>query len=154
MRVVAMTLVVALLVGCAGCDGGGPASHADFVGDSARICRTANTRFARIRIAPVTATGADATLARIVAVGTAALSDLRRVEVPKTEERAVDAWLGALEQTLDEIAYARSLLHGDEIVRAVGALARAEVLTRRARVLGRDLGVARACAVPRVLPAD
>jgi hypothetical protein len=153
VRVAAVALVGVMLSGLAGC-GGGTLSRAGFEHDSERICRDANARFARIRVASPTASGAEAALASVVAIGTAALGDLRTLKPPKGSGSRVDAWLGALEQALDEVRYARSLLHDEEIVRGLAALARADVLARRARVLGHDLGVARTCDVPRLVPGD
>ena len=151
MRVTSLTLVAALVVTLAGC-GGGRRSHADFVHDAEDICHEANARFARVEIVRPSAAGAEAALEKIVEIGAVAIHDLRRVKPPKGDEAHVSAWLGALEQALDELDYARTLLRDAEIVRAVGAVARADVLTRRAEVLARRVGVARVCAVPQLLP--
>ena len=153
MRVVAVVVAGALVVGLAGC-GGSPESRTAFVHDSERICRRANVRFARVHVVSPTAREAEHALGIIVGIGRAAVDDLRKLKPPKTSSEQAGAWLGLLEQALDEVVYAQTLLHGDEIVRAAAALARADVLTRRARALGRDLGVARACEVPRLLPDD
>ncbi|HEY8215596.1 MAG TPA: hypothetical protein VIH82_00580 [Acidimicrobiia bacterium] len=153
MRAVTVVLVTATLVALAGC-GGGRRSHGDFVRDAGDICREANRRFDRVTIVRPSAAHAEAALAEIVEIGAVAVHDLRRVKPPKGDETDVSAWLGAFEQALDELDYARSLLHDDEIVRALGAIARADVLTRRARVLGRRIGVARVCVVPQLLPGD
>jgi hypothetical protein len=146
-----LTLVAALVVTLAGC-GGGRRSHTGFVHDAEEICHEANGRFARVEIVRPSAAGAEAALEKIVEIGAVAIHDLRRVKPPKGDEADVSEWLGALEQALDELDYARTLLRDAEIVRAVGAIARADVLTRRAEVLARRVGVARVCAVPQLLP--
>jgi hypothetical protein len=151
MRVAALAVVGVTLLGLAACDGGRP-SHTDFVHEAGQICHDANRRFARVRIVRPSAAHAQAALADIVAIGAVAIRDLRRVKPPKGDEARVSVWLDAFEQALDEVDYARSLLRDEEIVRAVGAIARADVLTRRAQELGRDLGVAGVCDVPRLLP--
>jgi hypothetical protein len=153
MRVIALTIaVVTLLVGVAGC--GGRRSHSDFVHDAGDICHDANARFAQVDVVRPSAAHAATALAEIVEIGAVAIHDLRRVKPPKGDEAEVSEWLGALEQALDEVDYARTLLEQDEIVRAIGAITRADVLTRRARVLAQRVGVARACTVPQLLPGD
>lgn len=145
-RAVAATVVLTL-VAC-----GGGRSHRGFVVEAADICREANARFARIRIVPPTAERADAALGDIIEIGALALQDLRRVKPPKDDQAEASEWLGALEQALDEVAYARTLLRDGEFLLAVGAIERADVLTRRSRVLARALGLDRVCAVPELLP--
>jgi hypothetical protein len=139
--------VVLTLVAC-----GGGRTHRGFVDEAADICRQANTRFAGIEIVRPSAAEADAALGDIIEIGALALQDLRRVKPPKGDQAAVNAWLGALEQALDEVAYARTLLRDDETLLAFGAIQRADVLTRRARVLARALGLERVCEVPQLLP--
>jgi hypothetical protein len=151
MRVAGVTLVAMIIVAGAAC-GGGPTTHTDFVRDAGHICRDANRRFARVDIVNPSAVGAEAALADIGEIGGVAIGDLRNVKPPKGDAAEVSAWLGALEQALDEVEYARELLRDDEIVRALAAIDRADVLTRRARHLGRAIGVARVCDVPELLP--
>jgi len=152
MRAAVVALVSLTVVGLAGCGGGGGPSHRDFVQDAGSICQEANQRFARVEIVSPTATRAEAALGDIVEIGAIALRDLRRVKPPKGDASEAAAWLAALEQALDEVDYARTLLRDGDVVRAVAAIARADVLTRRARKLARATGVARVCQVPELLP--
>jgi hypothetical protein len=147
---VPVVLVATVALTLVACGGGG--SHRGFVDQAADICRQANARFASIEIVRPTAADADAALGDIIEIGALALQDLRRLKPPKGDVAEVDAWLSALEQALDEVAYARTLLRDNEILLAVDAIERADVLTRRARVLPRALGLERACAVPELLP--
>jgi hypothetical protein len=149
---VTLALVTTLALTLGACGGGG--SHRGFVDEASDICRQANTRFASIEIVRPTAAPADAALGDIIEIGALALQDLRRVKPPKGDQAEVNSWLGALEQALDEVAYARTLLRDEKILLAVGAIERADVLTRRARVLARTLGLARVCAVPELLPDE
>lgn len=153
LRLTTVTLTGLLLVSVAGCGGGAP-SRSRFARDAGRICREANERFARVDVVGPDAAGADAALGDIVEIGGLAIRDLRRVKPPNRDQSGVEAWLGALEQALDEVTYARMLVLDDEIVGALAAIARADILTRRARELARAVGVARVCAVPELLPGD
>ena len=150
LRFVALPLVVALAVALSACGGG--KSHADFVRDTSRICRETNRRFARVEVERPSEAHARAALSEIVGIGAEALRELRRVKPPKSAQADVDAWLGVLEQALDEVDYARTLLHGGDVTRAVSAIARADVLAGRAERLAADIGIGRACRVPRLLP--
>jgi hypothetical protein len=136
-------------VGC-----GGGRTHRTYLHEAADVCREANARFAGIEVVSPSAAQADAALGDIIEIGALALQDLRRVKPPKADQAEVNAWLGALEQALDEVSYARALLRDDEVLLALGAIERADVLTRRARVLARALGLDRVCAVPELLPGD
>ena len=144
---VALTLVA--------CGGGG--SHRGYVHEAADICRRANARFASIEIVRPTGAQADAALGDIIEIGALALQDLRRIKPPKDDQAARrTSWLGALEQALDEVAlHPRTLLRDGEVLQALDAIERADVLTRRSRVLARALGLERVCrgaraAAPRV----
>jgi hypothetical protein len=144
--------VVVLALVASACGGGGRRSHGEFVHAAGRICREANDRFAEVDIVRPTADRAAAALTEVLEVGAAAMRDLRRVKPPKGDEREVAAWLGALEQALDEVQYARLLVRRHHVVRAVAAIARADVLTHRAEHLAARVGVDRVCEVPRLLP--
>lgn len=146
----ALLLPVALTVALSGCGGG--RSHADFRRDTSRICRETNDRFARVQVERPNAARAQATLSEIVGIGAEALRELRRIKPPKRARADVDSWLGVLEQALDEVDYARTLLHDGDVTRAVSALARADVLAGRAEHLAARVGIGRACRVPKLLP--
>jgi hypothetical protein len=150
VRTAAALLAVACAIALSGCGGG--TSHADFVRDTNRICRETNDRFARVEVERPSAAHAQAALSEIVGIGAEALRELRRVKPPKSARADVDAWLGVLEQALDEVDYARTLLHGGDVTRAVSAIARADVLAGRAERLAATVGVDRACRVPKLLP--
>ena len=146
----ALVATVALtLVAC-----GGGRTHRGFVDEAADICRQANARFAGIDVVRPSAAQADAALGDIIEIGALALQDLRRVKPPKGDQTAVNAWLGTLEQALDEVAY-----------RANAAARRRDPARRRrhrtgrradatARVLARALGLERVCEVPELLPGQ
>ena len=147
---VALLLPVAFTVGLSACGGG--RSHADFVRDTSRICRETNDRFGRVEVERPNDAHAHAALSEIVGIGAEALRELRRVKPPKSAQADVDSWLGVLEQALDEVDYARTLLRGGDVTRAVSAIARADVLSGRAERLATRVGLGRACRVPKLLP--
>jgi hypothetical protein len=149
-RSAAALLLVAFTVGLTACSGG--RSRADFVRDSSRICRETNDRFARVEVERPSEAHAQAALSEIVGIGAEALRELRRVKPPKSAQADVDSWLGVLEQALDEVDYARTLLGGGDVTRAVSAIARADVLAGRAERLAARVGIGRACHVPKLLP--
>jgi hypothetical protein len=149
-RFVALPLVVALAVAPSACGGG--KSRADFVRDTSRICRETNDRFARVKVERPSEAHARAALSEIVGIGAEALRELRRVKPPRSAQADVDSWLGLLEQALDEVDYARALLRGGDVTRAVSAIARADVLATRAERIAGDIGIGRACRVPKLLP--
>jgi DUF1009 family protein len=122
------------------------------VGDAGRICAEANHRFAQVEILQPSAERAEVALTEVVEIGAAALRDLRRVKPPKGDEADVSAWLATLEQALDEVDYARALLRAGDVVLAIAAVERADLLTARARTLARSFGVERVCRVPELIP--
>jgi hypothetical protein len=146
----ALLVVVAVAAAC----GGGPRNRADFVHDASRICRKANALFARVDVEPPTERRAQRALTEVVEIGGEALGDLRRVKPPKAAQSSVDAWLGLLEQALDEVKYATALLQAHDVTRAVSAIARADVLTARATRVATDVGIGHACRVPKLLPGQ
>lgn len=121
------------------------------MGEAGRICAQANRRFAQVELVEPSADRAEVALTEVVEIGAAALRDLRRVKPTKGDEADVSAWLGTLEQALDEVDYARALLRAGDVVLAIAAIERADVLTARARALARSFGVERACRVPELI---
>jgi len=148
---VALFLAFAVAVSLPAC-GGGVRSHADFVRDTSRICKETNDRFARVDVERPNQARAQAALTEIVSIGAEALRELHRVKPPKRAQADVDSWLGLLEQALDEVDYARTLLQGGDVTRAVSAIARADVLAARAERLAAIIGIGHACRVPKLLP--
>jgi hypothetical protein len=144
-------LAVIGAIGAAGC-GGERSSHDAFVDDAGRICRAANAHFSEIEIMRPTADRAIAALESVMAIGADALADLSELEPPTNQQVEVSAWLGTLEQALDEVAYMHELLAQDRVGQAVAAAARADLLTKRAQTLARQVGLDRVCRVPRILP--
>ncbi len=139
-------------IGGAGC-GGGRSTHSGFVEDAAGICRAANRQFEELEIVRPTAAGAVAVLESVTAIGGEALGDLRELKPPTKSQEEVGAWLGLLEQALDEVQYTRDLLADDRVGQALEAALRADQLTRRARTVARRVGLDRVCRVPRLVPA-
>jgi len=152
VRPVAGALAVLVALGLAGCGDGGLTSHGAFVHDAARICRTANASFTEIDVVRLNAERAVAVLEQVLTIGDDALDDLRALKPPTDAQRDVEAWLGLLDQALDEVGYARDRLVDDQLTRALDAAVRADLLTRRAQTLAREVGLDRVCRVPRLLP--
>jgi hypothetical protein len=140
-------LTITLVSGC----GGGRESHASFARDAGAICRHANARYRRVHRVRPTSASAGRVLGHLVEIGTGALGELRKLKPPRASEASVAAWLDAFEQALDEAAYARSLILHDDALRALGALARVDVLTARVHALGSDLSIAHPCVIPHLL---
>jgi hypothetical protein len=148
--VVAVVALVA--IGLAACGGGGRSTHEAFVSDAARICRGANDEFSRIDVVDPTVQGAAKALESVIATGTDALSRLHDLKPPNADQESVGAWLGTLEQALDEVAYIHELLGQNKVGLALEAATRADMLTKRAQTLARDVGLDRVCRVPRLIP--
>jgi hypothetical protein len=144
-------LAALVAIGAVGC-GGGRSSHDAFVDDAARICRAANADFSEIETMRPTAERAIVALESVMAIGADALADLSDLKPPTADQVDVNAWLGTLEQALDEVAYIHGLLAQDRVGEALEAAARADMLTKRAQTLARQVGLDRACRVPRILP--
>lgn len=153
MRAVVAAFAALVAIGLVGCGGGGRASHGDFVDDAARICRTANQRFSDIEVVDPTAAGAAKAFESVIETGAQALGELRDLKPPTDDQAAVGAWLGTLEQALDEVGYIRELLADGRVGLALEAAVRADLLTKRAQTLARRVGLDRACRVPRLIPA-
>jgi hypothetical protein len=151
VRAVVAAFFALVVIGLAGC-GGGSRSHDGFVDDAARICRTANQRFSDIDVVDPTAVGAAEALESVIQTGTQALAELRELKPPTGDQAAVGAWLGTLEQALDEVGYTQELLADDRIGLALEAAVRADLLTKRAQTLARRVGLDRVCRVPRLIP--
>jgi hypothetical protein len=152
VRAVFGTLAALVAIGLAGCGGGGRSSHGTFVDDAASICRSANMKFAEIDIARPNAARAAAALESVVTIGSDALLSLRELKPPVKDQTDVSAWLGTLEQALDEVQYMRDLLAQDRVGQAIDAALRADLLTTRAGTLARKVGLDRVCRVPRLIP--
>lgn len=151
MRAIVGALFALTALGCVGC-GAGPSTHRTFVQEAAHVCRDANRDFSDIEISRPDAGLAAAALERVVEIGSGALERLRDLKPPEKDQRGVQAWLSTLEQALDQVSYARELLTGGRIDLAIDAAQRADLLTGRARVLARRIGVDRVCRVPRLIP--
>jgi hypothetical protein len=152
VRPVVAALAALVATGLVACGGGSPSTHDAFVSDAARICHHANERFADVTIVAPTAENAATALDEVIATGTGALRDLRALKPPPADQEAVGAWLGALDQALDEVGYTQDLLRQRRIGLALEAAVRADRLTRRAQTLARDVGLDRVCRVPRLIP--
>ena len=151
MRAIVGALFALTALGCVGC-GADPSSHHGFVHEAALVCRQANRELSEIEISRPDARLAAAALERVVEIGSGALERLHDLKPPDKDAQNVQAWLGTLEQALDQLSYARELLTGGRIDLAIDAAQRADRLTGRARVLARRIGVDRVCHVPRLIP--
>lgn len=152
MRAVFGALAALVAIGLAGCGDGGRSTHGIFVDDAASICRAANAKFAEIDLVRPNLTRAAQALESVVTIGGDALLELRELKPPVNDQRDVGAWLGTLEQALNEVEYTRELLGAGRIGQALDAAVRADLLTRRAQTLARRIGLDRACRVPRLIP--
>jgi hypothetical protein len=152
VRAVVGALAALVAIGLAGCGDGGRSTHGTFVDDAASICRSANVRFAEIDIVRPNAARAAEALESVVSIGSEALLDLRELKPPVKDQADVSAWLGTLEQALDEVVYIRDLLGEDRFGEALDAAVRADLLTERALTLARKVGLDRVCRVPRIIP--
>jgi hypothetical protein len=152
VRAVVGVVVALVVIGLTGCGGGGRTTHEQFVHEAARICRGVNAKFREIDSVDPTAARAAAVLEEVLAIGGDALVDLRELKPPTKDQTDVGAWLGTLEQALDEVGYIRALLAEGRIGEALDAAVRADLLTKRAQTLARAVGLDRVCRVPRLIP--
>jgi hypothetical protein len=144
--VAALVLTGALLASACG-DGGRP-DHAAYTHEVGHVCRRANVALGEVELRKLSGPKAANAVDELVAIGRAALDDLRSTKPPKADEAEVDEWLAALEQVLDEGEYAGTLLRGGNRAAALEAARRASILATRAHALARTFGVPDACRVP------
>lgn len=150
----AVALLVAGVLLVAACGGGGRLDHGGYTREVGRICRRANVQLRKVELRRLDGREAAVAVDDLVRIGRDALDELRATKPPKADARKVDEWLGALEQVLDEGAYASAMLRSDEPSAAFQAAARASILAKRTYGLGRAFGVPDACRVPSLVEPD
>jgi hypothetical protein len=145
-RVVGVVLAVALLAGA--CGGGDRLDHREYTKEVGRICHRANVELRRVELHRLDRPAAADAVDELVRIGRHALGELRSLKPSKADGAKADEWIAALEQVLDEDAYASTLLRSDHPLAAFQSAARAGVLANRAHELARTFGVPDACRVP------
>gem|GEM_PF-3125832 len=145
-RVVGVLLAGALLAGA--CGGDGRLDHREYTREVGRICRRANVELNRVELRRLDGPAAADAVDELVRIGRRTLDELRSAKPSKADGAKADEWLAALEQVLDEDAYASTLLRLDHPLAAFQSAARASILAKRAHELARTFGVPDACRVP------
>jgi hypothetical protein len=146
----------AVLLGAAAvltaCGGGSRLTRAEFAHEASEICSSSNRHVSTRSVPSFTEPRfAAKVLAKLAEHDRRTVDALLELKGPKRDVATTEAWIGILDQVVDELDFALAALrHGDEST-AREAATRAEMLDERGRELGRAFDVA-PCRLTSALP--